>query len=109
MTTLPFLLLLSGPKGSNGSSMGHVHPDLAAGVAAVSLIFLAYIVYKVWRSLRDERRTKRSKQGDEATAFRDLYKDNFGDEQKEVDLFQKDRGHEQLRSIFRFWRRGNNK
>jgi hypothetical protein len=93
--------------GGNYSSIGQINPDLAAGVAAVSLLFLAYIVYKVWRSLRDDRKTKRSKKQEEAAAFRDLYKDNFGDEQAEVDLFQKDLGHEPLRSLFSFWRRGN--
>jgi hypothetical protein len=102
-----FSILFSGSRGSRGFSggyrrfpgshtttrgddgLGYLNPDAAAFIAGICLLILGYIVYKVWRSLRDERKIKkRSKKEEEAAAFRDLYKDNFGDKEKEVDLFE---------------------
>ena len=73
----------TGVRGGNGSSMGYVNPDLAAIIAGVSLLVLAYIVYRVWRSLKNDRKAGRSGQQEEADAFRELYEDNFKNDDRE--------------------------
>jgi hypothetical protein len=89
-SSFSFLLLFSRSRGfagrsfhtggGNGSSMGYVHPDLAAFIAATFLIVVIYIVFRVWRSLKKEQAAKRTKKEEEAHALRQLYEDNFGDE-----------------------------